>query len=273
MWFASNYSSIVSWRVSTDRLIRFEEAVSRRTKDGLGVKVHDADGAARGLKCDKLKVWAPSLDSSSDGAALEASVLFQDLSLDFKPGQRILLAGPSGSGKSSLMRALAGVWPFAEGEVTVPTKEGDALFFPADVFAPAGPLRDVVVYPLKLDSKSTLTDDAIEAALRSVGLDQLVDEKDGLDCVQDWSMKLSSGQKARLSFARMVLHKPKFAGLDEPLAHLEESCHAGVLLTVFSALPDDSTVFVISHQMSPEVKQLFGVRYDVDSKRRTIVKA
>jgi len=274
MWFATSYATIVNWRASTDRLVRFDDAIARRTEDCGGVVVKDACDVD-GVKCEGLRVWAPAPNFPEQGGNAVGDavglVLFDSVNFDILGGQRVLLAGPSGAGKSCLLRAIAGVWPFAEGEVWLPEGRCKSMFFPADVYVPEGTLRDAVAYPLKSELlPEPNSDAAIEAALWDVGLGHLLEEQDGLESARDWGLSLSSGQKARLSFARMVLHKPKLAAFDEPLAHLEESNHAVLLAMAFEALPKDSCVLVISHQLSRDVAKLFCLRFDVDLQGRCL---
>jgi putative ATP-binding cassette transporter len=139
-------------------------------------------------------------------------VLLQDLALSVAPGASVLLKGPSGSGKSSLFRAIAGIWPFARGKVRVPA---DAMFIPQRPYFPDGPLRDALAYP---QPATDYTDEGLKQALDDALLPQL---KDRLDERSAWGQKLSGGEQQRLAIARVLLKKPKWIFADEATSALD----------------------------------------------------
>lgn len=290
LWFAMCYGDVSSWRASTGRLVRFEDAICKHMKDtssGANIQSNSKD---TGLAMKGVTVWAPvprknlayNDDSESDKDIDDydheqnhrgKQLLFQDLSVSLEPGARVLIEGPSGTGKSTLLRTLSGIWPFASGQVDIPGAAEHALVFPAEVYVPPGELRTAACYPSV--PGNNFSDSNIEAALRLVGLDALLKDESGaeqgLSTVRDWQLVLSSGQKARLALARLVLQRPAMAALDEPVAHLQSSARAPLLHKVFEFLDPKSVVIIVSHDTSPELTSLFNKRLAVDAERKTLV--
>jgi len=278
-WFASSYSSIAAWRASTGRLIRFEEAMSRHLKVQAGAKVGLPKTASNALEIDRLRVWAPAAAAAPGSREagqlpeVAGAVLLEGLSLSIPAGSRLLISGPSGAGKSTLLRALSGAWPWAEGGAAVQGGPQGMLVFPAEVLALPGQLREAVAYPLPLDGNKAARetqehlDKDIAAALRVAGLARLLE--DGLGCRRDWGLALSSGQKARLSLARLVFHRPRVAALDEPVAHLDAPARAPLLRAALGALPD-TTVLVIGHDVGEDIQELFNSRFTMDAESKSL---
>jgi putative ATP-binding cassette transporter len=198
-WFVDSYSSLASWRATTDRLTSFEASFMALAP------VEHAQAAINPIAFETrdLTVALPN------GAVLLAGV-----ALSAQAGDRILLQGPSGSGKSTLFRTLAGIWPFASGTVARPA---DAMFIAQRPYFPNGPLRDALAYP---ESPSRYTDAQLRQALQDALLPQLAHQLDQADA---WSQKLSGGEQQRLAIARVLLKKPKWVLADEATSALDET--------------------------------------------------
>lgn len=137
--------------------------------------------------------------------------LIQELTLQLDRGQRLLITGPSGAGKTSLLRVLAGVMPPLSGVVTMPPGRAWMLL-PQTPVLPLGSLRDQLCFPR---SSTAASDARLRELLTQVGLADLSARYASLDAVEDWARVLSGGEQQRLSMTRVLLHRPQLALLDE----------------------------------------------------------
>ncbi|MDO9438377.1 MAG: ABC transporter ATP-binding protein/permease [Hydrogenophaga sp.] len=210
-WLVDNYMSLAIWKATTDRLIGFETSLKHQseTRDGLSL-----GASGDGISAQDLTVGLPG-----------GSTLLAGVNLSVKPGDTVLLHGPSGSGKSSLFRAISGIWPHALGRVGLPK---DTMFIPQRPYFPDGRLRDALAYPEPADK---YTDAELREALEAALLPALTDELDREDA---WSQKLSGGERQRLAIARVMLKKPAWVLADEATSALDEEAEA----TIYQRLVD-----------------------------------
>jgi vitamin B12/bleomycin/antimicrobial peptide transport system ATP-binding/permease protein len=161
------------------------------------------------LKTKRLTVQTP------DGRR----TLAHNLSFELKPGERLLIMGESGSGKSSLLRTIAGLWQSGSGVIVRPPL-GRMMFLPQRPYMVQGSLRAQLLYPL---SENDTQDDEIREVLEVTNLAGLLKHVDNdLTQVVDWANVLSLGEQQRVSFARLLLQKPVIAFLDEATSALDE---------------------------------------------------
>ncbi|KAM6170896.1 lysosomal cobalamin transporter ABCD4 isoform 2-T2 [Erethizon dorsatum] len=161
-------------------------------------------------------------------APSSAKPLVKDLSLKICEGQSLLITGNTGTGKTSLLRVLGGLWASSHGSVQMLTDFGPhgVLFLPQKPFFTDGTLREQVIYPLKeiYPDSGSADDERIMRFLELAGLSNLVARTEGLDQQVDWNWYdvLSPGEMQRLSFARLFYLQPKYAVLDEATSALTE---------------------------------------------------
>jgi putative ATP-binding cassette transporter len=199
-WFVENYDRVAVWRATADRLTTFEAAMQAHDSSVSKLERTPAK-TGEGLRTVDVDVALP------DGAAL-----LQGAALSVKPGDSVLLQGPSGSGKSTLFRSFAGIWPFANGQVSIPE---NAMFIPQRPYVPNGRLRDALAYP---EPASKYTDEQLVQALGDALLPGLAGRLDDSDA---WSQKLSGGEQQRLAIARVLLRKPAWLFADEATSALD----------------------------------------------------
>lgn len=165
----------------------------------------------RRLHLDEVTVQTP--DASR--------VLTNELSFDLPPGESVLIMGESGSGKSSLLRTIAGLWQSGSGSIERPTLNR-MMFLPQKPYMVQGSLRAQLVYP-RAEDAGGVTDDVVREVFENVNLEEVLHRVDGdLSKEVDWSNILSLGEQQRVSFARLFLKKPAIAFLDEATSALDE---------------------------------------------------
>jgi putative ATP-binding cassette transporter len=157
------------------------------------------------------------LDHVSLNTPDNRKTLTRDVTVELSPGKGLLISGESGVGKSSLLRAIAGLWNAGEGEIVRPPF-GEMFFLPQRPYMIHGTLREQLLYP---NCDSATSDDTLKAVLAKVNLSGLDERFDGFDVIKDWAQLLSLGEQQRLSFARLLLTSPKYAILDEATSALD----------------------------------------------------
>jgi putative ATP-binding cassette transporter len=229
-WFVDSYSSLASWRATTDRLTSFEASFK-----ALALVDHtQAAIDSEALDAPDLTVALPNGTVLLAGAALHAQA-----------GDSVLLQGPSGSGKSTLFRTLAGIWPFASGQVASPR---DTMFIPQRPYFPNGPLREALAYP---QAPSQYTDAQLKQALEDAMLADLTPQLDHADA---WSQKLSGGEQQRLAIARVLLKKPKWVFADEATSALDEATESSVYKRLLALVQQaGGAIISIAHRPSVAV--------------------
>ncbi len=224
-YLAQSYDSLAQWHAVVDRLrgfIGLIEEVEALQADGRRIVREEAPA----LRVRGLSLRLPS------GASLVHA-----LDLELQPGERLLISGPSGIGKSTLLRALAGLWPFGEGRVGLPAGAA-SLFLPQRPYLPLGSLRDALLYP----AGDPATSDAhLTGLLEQVGLGPLAPH---LDSVEPWAQMLSLGEQQRLAFARALLQHPACLFLDEATSALDEPAEQALYRLLDEALPQTALVSV-----------------------------
>ncbi|MDO6385402.1 ABC transporter ATP-binding protein/permease [Uliginosibacterium sp. 31-12] len=220
-WFIQAYDEIAKWKATVARLTQFRLAI-----ENTRVSVRSFDQAERLAALD-MNVNLP------DGRAL-----LQQVSFCVEPGSWVRLAGRSGLGKSSLLRCLAGLWPYFEGELRL--QRGRSLFLPQHPYLATASLADILSYP----AVHPLPEAAMQQALVLSGLGAL---QTRLAEEAEWSRVLSGGEQQRLSIARVLLQRPDCVFMDEATSQLDESAAVALHEMLRRELPG-MTLVSVSHQ-------------------------
>ena len=206
----SQIEEITGFAAGVERLSVFAEAVGPADSHDAGIHSKEADRFA----LEALTVETPD----------RSRTLIRDLTLDLKGPANLVVVGASGSGKSSLLRAIAGLWTRGQGTVRRP-RLNEIFFLPQKPYMLLGTLREQLLYP-SLDRK--VDKDELHEALAAVHLADLPERVGGWDAELDWADVLSLGEQQRLAFARLLLNRPRFAVLDEATSALDVANEANL---------------------------------------------
>jgi putative ATP-binding cassette transporter len=237
-WFVDKFPLLADWRSHIERVAALEDTFE--AAEGLEadhtIAIHvgpDAQGREV-LAFHDLQV------GHADG-----NVVIQDANAEIRAGEKVLIVGESGTGKSTLFRAIAGLWPWGSGEIRTPPRE-QMFFMPQRPYIPLGTLAAALAYPA-LPTKFTAA--AMRAALERCALPHLVPRLGEED---RWDRVLSLGEQQRLAFARLLLHRPGWVFLDEATAALDEE-NQDAMMRLFREELADSALVSIGHRPGLDV--------------------
>ncbi|WP_315286780.1 ABC transporter ATP-binding protein/permease [Neisseria bacilliformis] len=271
-WFMDYYKRIIEWAAVVERLAGFQAALGEADKAARSSENLTDTPVGRILESDKISTaqetpdvgWVLTHQPGTNGGSrptllaenlsihtAEGSLLLHNLTLAAVPRQWLLLDGRSGIGKTTLMRTLAGLWPYYHGGFQVNSKR--VLFLPQRPYLPQDTLAKLVCYP----ASAPQNDNDIRAALEKVGLDRL---NSRLHSEEAWHKILSRGEQQRVSLARALIARPEILFLDEATNQLDDASATELLSLLKRELPD-TLVIGISHQ--PPVKALFDRHEDL----------
>ncbi len=219
-FFRTSYDNFASYRAVIDRLSGFLDSTDAAER----LATATIEGASQQLAVQSLSVRTP------DNLTLVA-----DLNLTLSASASLLIRGQSGIGKTTLLRAVAGLWPYVNGKVVRPV-DRQALFLPQKPYLPLGTLRSALYYPA-----TVRTDDQAATVLRQCHLGHLVAH---LDEEADWARTLSLGEQQRLAIGRILLNRPQLVFLDEASSAMDEGLEHAMYQLLRQSLPEAILVSV-----------------------------
>ncbi len=236
-WLVDNYPRLADWTASARRVASLLVSLER-------LEHCDLEEGPRHISLGKNERTALSLRNVSVTLD-DGSVVVNEAVVEIDRGERVLVEGESGTGKSTLVRAISGLWPWGSGEILI--QSGAKIFLmPQRPYIPLGTLRRATTYP---GSPDDIDDGVVRKALEEVGLGNFVAR---LDEDARWEDTLSGGEKQRLAFARLLIHRPDIVIMDEATSALDPSSQEHVMKRMLEQLPK-ATVISVGHR--PELEK------------------
>ncbi len=211
-FFIDNYIRLSDWMAGVNRIVALNTAFAEHEAPrNVITRIERRQSTDAVIRLRNLTVASPDGDVMIDAA--DATIA---------RGERVLLTGDVGIGKTTLFRAIAGLWPWGRGVIEVPSDER-IMFVAHRAYVPAGSLRIAISYPGHAEQ---FEDAALRAALSRCGLGRFADK---LDEEARWDQVFSEAEQQRLAFVRLVLHKPDWVVMDEATSELDEPAESDLM--------------------------------------------
>ncbi len=225
----NNFQGLSTYAAIVRRLHGFQEALLVQAPESSNISFCESSA----FSIHHTTVLTPDL----------VKTLVKDLSLELSKGASMMIMGSSGCGKSSLLRAIAGLWKAGEGSIIRPPMK-DIMFLPQKPYMLLGTLREQLSYP-QIDTN--ISDETLHKALAMANMSELPNRVGGFDVTMDWSTLLSLGEQQRVIFTRLFLINPQYAILDESTSALDETNEA----LLYSTLRDSGMSYIsVGHRSS-----------------------
>jgi putative ATP-binding cassette transporter len=230
-WFQTMYVGLASYVAVIDRLYAFNDQYDKTIEITQNSELKIEKSANDSIVLDGLAVSLPNgkLQITADH-------------IEMKPGEKILIKGRTGAGKTTVFRAISGIWPLAKGTVEMPDGK-KVIILPQRPYFPIGTMVEAVSYPYPA---GTYSDEDIKQALKDVGLPQFVDR---IYEVQHWNMVLSGGEQQRVGIARALLLNADYMFFDEATASMDEPSEEA-LYGMLTERAKEATIISIGHRSS-----------------------
>ena len=224
-WFIDNFGTIADWRATLLRIATFRETLL--TMDALGASAPRIKFVAEkgsNVAFENLQVATPT-----------GCTMLSEPHVEIAPGDRVLIVGEPGTGKTLLFQAIAGLWPWGSGKVALPASNG-VTFVPRQPYVPLGTLRAALAYP---SAENAYKDEELLVVLRQAGLERL---SSSLNRDARWDKELADEEQQLLALARILLHKPRWVVIDEALDALDDDARKSVMTLFTTGLQEAAIV-------------------------------
>lgn len=222
-FFRSVYDSFAAYRAT---IIRLDGLVDANERARELPRLNESESVDGTVELRDVQVCRPT-----------GEILIDGLDLRLEPGEALVITGPSGCGRTTLLRSIARLWPYSSGTVCQPGG-AQTMFLSQVPYVPLGDLRAVLTYPT---TEGGIPDEHLVAVLDDVALGHLAGR---LDEGQDWAKVLSPGEQQRIAFARVLLTEPKAVFLDEATSAVDEGQEFALYRLLRNRLPDCIVVSV-----------------------------
>ncbi len=238
-WFVDNFANIAEWRAILHRVMKFREVLlTFEAKLDTGPRIDYGSGKAGTLALEDIGVAV-----NGDKAVVA------DKKVDVAPGDRVLVLDQTRSGKSPLLPAIAGTWPYGSGRLALPSDE-KTMFLKSRPYFPRGSLRAALAYP---EPAGAIADADAQSVLVRVGLSRL---SGSLDAIAACEKELSAGEQVRLAMANLIIHRPRWILCDCPLDTIDDD-DTDIVNSIFETeLADSALVSVRRHRGSDLCKRV-----------------
>ena len=246
-WFIHVMPAIATLRANSRRVMDVAEAIE---KVQMPREFYQQSGHNdfRHLTQDlKFGLTVRSLELSHGGFGQEP--FLKSAHLNFRPGEWTFVKGESGCGKTSLIRAINGLWPHGAGTIIMP-RGVDTFYASQEIKLPSVSLKALVCLPGRPDGHD---DEHVAWALAEAGLGEFTDYlgADGREG-KSWDQMLSGGQKQRLVAARILLHQPGLLFLDEATGALDPEGRLAFHQAIKDNCPDTTVISVMHEPSTPK---------------------
>jgi vitamin B12/bleomycin/antimicrobial peptide transport system ATP-binding/permease protein len=227
-WFVDNFSIIADWRATLHRVASFRYALTTTQEiHDFDTRITYVDGEPGAITIEDLEIVSPA-----------GSDMLKETKVVVKSGERVLIVGAPGTGKTLLFRALAGLWPWGAGTITRP-KDEMMFYLPRGTpYLPRGTLKEVLAYPHEVER---FGEAAFARALGRLGLERLAPL---LDTTRRWDRELSQDEQLGLALARIVLQTPPWVLIDDMFGSLDDEALERVIDIFSNDLVNTSLIHI-----------------------------